>query len=98
MQKKFLRILKDRPIIFDGATGTMLQKLGLKPGGCPDELNLTNPEIIKEVHRGNIHKGCKKRKGSCTITNCQLRTPNHFCCRRSWPHRQVPGGGGRFIL
>ena len=64
MQKKFLRILKDRPIIFDGATGTMLQKLGLKPGGCPDELNLTNPEIIKEVHRGYIHIG------SDVVTTC----------------------------
>lgn len=51
MQNKFLDTLKKRTIIFDGAMGTMLQRLGLKPGGCPDELNITNPEIIKTVHR-----------------------------------------------
>ena len=64
MQNRFSDTLKKRTIIFDGATGTMLQKLGLKPGGCPDELNLTNPEIIKEVHRGYIHVG------SDVVTTC----------------------------
>src|SRR3972149_4114237 len=64
MQNRFSDTLKKRTIIFDGATGTMLQKLGLKPGGCPDELNLTNPEIIKEVHRGYIHIG------SDVVTTC----------------------------
>ncbi|MBI3755605.1 MAG: homocysteine S-methyltransferase family protein, partial [Deltaproteobacteria bacterium] len=57
MKNSFLRELKKRPLIFDGATGTMLQKLGLKPGGCPDELNITNPEMIKEVHKGYINAG-----------------------------------------
>ena len=28
----------------------MLQKLGLKPGGCPDELNITNAEMVGKVH------------------------------------------------
>src|SRR3990172_2714942 len=64
MPNRFSDTLKKRTIIFDGATGTMLQKLGLKPGGCPDELNLTNPEIIKEVHRGYIHIG------SDVVTTC----------------------------
>jgi len=64
MQNRFLETLKQRPIIFDGAMGTMLQKLGLKPGGCPDELNITNPEIIKEVHKGYI------KAGSIVVTTC----------------------------
>ncbi len=50
MAKDFLKALKDSPIVFDGATGTMLQRMGLKPGGCPDELNLTAPELVKKVH------------------------------------------------
>ncbi|MBI5599282.1 MAG: homocysteine S-methyltransferase family protein [Deltaproteobacteria bacterium] len=50
MPKDFVKALKQRPLVFDGATGTMLQKLGLKPGGCPDGLNLTNPDIVKKVH------------------------------------------------
>ncbi len=50
MSKDFRKTLKERPIVFDGATGTMLQRLGLKPGGCPDELNLTAPEVVRKVH------------------------------------------------
>lgn len=50
MKRGFLKELKKRPIVFDGATGTMLQRLGLKAGGCPDELVLKEPEIVKKVH------------------------------------------------
>ncbi len=64
MQNKFLDTLKKRPIIFDGDMGTMLQRLGLKPGGCPDELNITNPEIIKTVHREYVGAG------SDVVTTC----------------------------
>ncbi|MBI5328199.1 MAG: homocysteine S-methyltransferase family protein [Deltaproteobacteria bacterium] len=64
MQNKFLKILNERPILFDGATGTMLQRLGLKPGGCPDELNITNPIMIKTVHKGYMDAG------SDVVTTC----------------------------
>ncbi|MBI5827205.1 MAG: hypothetical protein HZB22_05720, partial [Deltaproteobacteria bacterium] len=50
MARDFLKALKERPLLFDGATGTMLQRLGLKPGGCPDELSLTDPGMVKKVH------------------------------------------------
>jgi 5-methyltetrahydrofolate--homocysteine methyltransferase len=50
MPGDFRKALKERFILFDGATGTMLQRLGLKPGGLPDQLNLTNPELVKKVH------------------------------------------------
>ncbi|MDO8426063.1 MAG: homocysteine S-methyltransferase family protein, partial [Deltaproteobacteria bacterium] len=53
----FLSELKYRPLLFDGATGTMLQKLGLKPGGCPDELCLKDPGMVKKVHRAYIEAG-----------------------------------------
>lgn len=36
-------------LLFDGGMGTMLQRLGLTAGGCPDELNLTEPETVKKV-------------------------------------------------
>lgn len=50
MKKDFLKALKRGPLVFDGAMGTMLQRLGLKPGGCPDALNLNEPELVKKVH------------------------------------------------
>ncbi len=49
--------MNSRPLVFDGATGTMLQKFGLKPGGCPDELSLANPEMVRKVHRAYIEAG-----------------------------------------
>jgi len=35
----------------------MLQRLGLKPGGCPDELSIKDPEIVRKVHRAYIEVG-----------------------------------------
>ena len=36
-------------LLSDGATGTYLQSNGLEPGGCPEELNLTNPSLIVKM-------------------------------------------------
>ena len=62
----------DRILILDGAMGTMIQKYGLTEadyrgdvfGSCVKELkgnneclNLTHPEIIKEIHRAYIKAG-----------------------------------------
>ena len=57
MPRNFLSAMNSRPLVFDGATGTMLQKFGLKPGGCPDELSLANPEMVRKVHRAYIEAG-----------------------------------------
>ncbi len=48
---------KDKFIIFDGAMGTMLQKAGLKVGDLPETLNITNPDIIKDIHKQYIEAG-----------------------------------------
>lgn len=57
MMRDFLSEMAKRPLVFDGATGTMLQKLGLKPGGCPDELCLKEPGLVKKVHSLYIEAG-----------------------------------------
>lgn len=41
----------------DGAIGTMLQQRGLPPGGCPEEMNLLQPEAIESVHRDYLKSG-----------------------------------------
>ncbi|VAW36128.1 5-methyltetrahydrofolate--homocysteine methyltransferase [hydrothermal vent metagenome] len=56
-KKTFREALKDGQLVFDGATGTMLQKLGLEPGGCPDELNISKPEIVRKVHTAYLDAG-----------------------------------------
>ncbi len=36
-------------MVADGAMGTMLFQRGLKPGECPESLNLTAPEVLEEI-------------------------------------------------
>ena len=43
--------------IFDGAMGTMLQAGGLKPGACPELMNIENPVAVKSVHKAYINAG-----------------------------------------
>ncbi len=45
----------DRILILDGAMGTMIQSHGL--GGNSEQLNLTHPDTIKEIHRQYILSG-----------------------------------------
>ncbi len=44
-------------LVADGATGTQLQKAGLKPGASPERWNLENPDAIRALHRGYIEAG-----------------------------------------
>ncbi len=44
-------------IVFDGALGTELQKKGLKPGEHPEEWNITQSEIIVDIHKSYINSG-----------------------------------------
>ncbi len=44
-------------LFFDGAMGTELQKRGLKTGELPERLNLTNPQVITEIHRAYLNAG-----------------------------------------
>ena len=49
-------------LIVDGAMGTLLQERGLPAGWCPEEWNVSHPEVIKEVH------GLYLRAGADIIT------------------------------
>jgi 5-methyltetrahydrofolate--homocysteine methyltransferase len=57
---KFLNEIK-KPGVFlcDGAMGTELQKRGLAVGVCPEEYNVTNPKIIKEIHQDYFNAGAR---------------------------------------
>ncbi len=39
-----------KPLLFDGAMGTMLQKAGLPAGTPPEKMNLTAPEAVERIH------------------------------------------------
>ena len=36
-------------LVADGAMGSMLMQAGLKPGECPERMNLNRPEIVAEI-------------------------------------------------
>ncbi|HEX7568448.1 MAG TPA: bifunctional homocysteine S-methyltransferase/methylenetetrahydrofolate reductase [Anaerolineaceae bacterium] len=46
-----------RPILSDGAMGTMLNQKGVSFDACFDQLNLTQPALVAEVHRAYIEAG-----------------------------------------
>lgn len=48
---------KDNLLILDGAMGTVLQQRGLPPGGVPELLNLTDPELLQGVYRSYVESG-----------------------------------------
>ena len=54
---KIIDELKKNILIFDGAMGTMLQAAGLPTGGLPELYNLTNPDIVKGIHKAYVGAG-----------------------------------------
>lgn len=54
----FLSTLKSKRVLLcDGAMGTELQRRGLKVGDCPEEYNLSRPEIIQSIHKDYFDAG-----------------------------------------
>lgn len=47
---KLVELLKKQIVYLDGGTGTILQKMGIKPGELPENWNLDHPEKIIEVN------------------------------------------------
>ncbi len=50
-------IERDAFLLFDGAMGTMLQRRGLAAGELPERLNLTAPEVVREIHAEYVRAG-----------------------------------------
>lgn len=53
----FKEYLKNNIVYLDGGTGTLLQQKGLRPGEHPERLNITNPDLITEVHQDYFNAG-----------------------------------------
>jgi len=59
MTSKFLELLESQTILADGAMGTMLHSHGIGFDKCFDELNITNPSAVAEIHREYIEAGAQ---------------------------------------
>jgi homocysteine S-methyltransferase len=52
-------ILSQKTLLADGAMGTMLHARGMSFTNCFDELNLTNPATVADIHREYIEAGAQ---------------------------------------
>jgi methionine synthase / methylenetetrahydrofolate reductase(NADPH) len=58
--RDFRELLTDgRPHVFDGAMGTMLYARGVYINRCYDELNLRDPDLVRDVHRAYVRAGAE---------------------------------------
>ncbi|HEX9935409.1 MAG TPA: bifunctional homocysteine S-methyltransferase/methylenetetrahydrofolate reductase, partial [bacterium] len=54
----FRSFLKNRVVLFDGAIGTYIYQKGIFIDKCFDELNLSNPDLVRGIHREYLAAGC----------------------------------------
>ncbi|TDB39494.1 MAG: hypothetical protein D9V44_00550 [Actinobacteria bacterium] len=51
-------------LVVDGAMGTMLQRAGIPPEQCNEQLNLTAADVVEQIHRDYVLAGA-----DCVTTN-----------------------------
>ena len=59
MRESFLEKIENRPLVCDGAMGTMLYAKGISLTRCFEELNLSAPQLVKEVHLAYAKAGAE---------------------------------------
>ncbi len=59
MDKLYTLLQSGKPILLDGAMGTMLMEAGLESGDSPEEWNTLHPEKVREIHRAYIQAGSR---------------------------------------
>src|ERR1700689_2560875 len=59
MAADFLTRIKQSPVLCDGAMGTMLYARGVFINRCYDELNLSQPELVREIHTEYLQAGAE---------------------------------------
>ncbi len=69
----FLQLLEtDRTLIADGATGTNLQRMGLKAGSAPEDLVFDQPDLLLTLEKAFISAGADIIL-TCTFGGTRLR-------------------------
>ena len=64
MKHPFLKYIGERIAVFDGAMGTALEGRYLLEedyqgrAGCPEILNITRPDVVRETHQAYLDAGC----------------------------------------
>ena len=56
-REEFKNLLAKRPLLLDGAMGTLLHAKGIPGDQCFDAINLHNPAVVADIHRAYIDAG-----------------------------------------
>src|SRR4051812_34537300 len=56
---EFRKQLSQRVIVADGAMGTMLYSRGVFINRCFDELNLSSPDMVRQIHQEYVKAGAE---------------------------------------
>jgi methionine synthase I (cobalamin-dependent)/5,10-methylenetetrahydrofolate reductase len=59
MAGDFLARIKQSPVLCDGAMGTLLYSKGVFINRCYDELNLSQPDLIRDIHHDYLQAGAE---------------------------------------
>ncbi len=59
MAEDLLERLKKTPVLCDGAMGTLLYSKGVFINRCYDELNLSQPDLIRGIHHEYLQAGAE---------------------------------------
>ncbi len=82
MPQDFFSRLKKGPLLCDGAMGTMLYAKGIFINRCYDELNLSAPDLIREIHHGYLQSGAEIIETNTFGANA-FRLARHGCAERT---------------
>ena len=56
---RFLDAIANGPILFDGAIGTLLYERGVFLNQCFEHTNLSQPNLVKQIHRDYLNAGAQ---------------------------------------
>ena len=76
MPGDFLARLKAAPVLCDGAMGTLLYSKGIFINRCYDELNVSQPDLIRGIHHEYLQAGAEVIETNTFGGNC-VRLERH---------------------
>ncbi len=83
-----------KPILLDGAMGTMLMDAGMEAGESPEEWNVIHPNLVRKIHRDYIQAGSQ-----IILTNSfggsSIRLETHGLSERVVELNQAAGANAR---
>ncbi|MGA2000450.1 MAG: bifunctional homocysteine S-methyltransferase/methylenetetrahydrofolate reductase [Terriglobales bacterium] len=82
MSIDLLARLKQRPMLCDGAMGTLLYSKGIFINRCYDELNLAMPDLIREIHHDYYQAGADIVETNTFGAN-SFRLARHGCAEKT---------------